>query len=82
MGAGDAGADLLNDLLVHGSLGLDPVGFVDDDPRKVGRSLRGVPVLGTRAAIPSLVERLGVTQVLLAIPSATSDVVRDIATLC
>jgi FlaA1/EpsC-like NDP-sugar epimerase len=82
VGAGDAGAALLNDLLVHGSLGLDPVGFVDDDPRKVGRSLRGVPVLGTRAAIPSLVERLGIRQVLLAIPSATSDVVRDIATLC
>ena len=82
VGAGDGGAALLNDLLANGALGLDPVGFVDDDPRKIGRSLRGVPVLGASGAIPSIVDRLRIDQVWLAIPSATSDVVRDIASLC
>jgi FlaA1/EpsC-like NDP-sugar epimerase len=82
VGAGDAGAAVLRDMLRNPSMGLDPVGIVDDDRRKVGRSLHSIPVLGTRAAIPPLVERLRADQVLLAIPSATSDVVTDVAVLC
>lgn len=82
VGAGDAGAMVLQDILRNDSLGLDPVGIVDDDPRKIRRSLRGVPVMGNRSAIPPLVSRLRVDQVLLAIPSATSELIRDVAALC
>jgi FlaA1/EpsC-like NDP-sugar epimerase len=82
IGAGDAGAMVLRDILQDRSLGLEPVGILDDDRRKAGRSLHGVPILGTRTHLPALVERLGVDEVLLAIPSATADVVRDVAALC
>jgi FlaA1/EpsC-like NDP-sugar epimerase len=82
MGAGDAGEMVLKDILAHPSLGLDPVGVVDDDRRKLGRSLHGVGVLGGRAAIPALAQRLTADELLLAIPSATSEVVRDVAALC
>lgn len=82
VGAGDAGALVLKDLQRNPSVGLQPVGLIDDDLAKVGRALHGVPVLGTRAAIPPLVSKLRADQVLLAIPSATSDVIRDIAALC
>lgn len=82
VGAGQAGDMVLKDVLHHPSIGIEPVGFVDDDPRKIGRSIHEVPILGRREAIPSLVKRLRVDQVLLAIPSATSEVVRDVATLC
>ena len=81
VGAGDAGAMLLKDILRNPSLGLEPVALIDDDVTKVGRELHGVPVVGTRAVIPALVPKLDADQVLLAIPSATSDVVRDIAAL-
>ena len=82
IGAGDAGSLVLKDIRANPALSLEPVGVVDDDPRKIGLSLHGVAVLGTRAMLPSLVEGLGVEQVLLAIPSATSSVVRDVAALC
>ncbi len=82
VGAGDAAATVVRDILRDPSLGLQPVGIVDDDPRKVGRALHGVQVLGNRAAVPRLVERLRVDQVLLAIPSATAGLVRDMAALC
>jgi FlaA1/EpsC-like NDP-sugar epimerase len=82
VGAGSAGSLLLKDLSGNPTLGLKPVGVVDDDPRKHRLSLNGVPVLGTTEAIPSLVRRLQVDQVLLAMPSATSEVVRDVAALC
>jgi FlaA1/EpsC-like NDP-sugar epimerase len=81
-GAGDAGAMVLRDILRHPDLGLRPVGLIDDDARKVGRSLQGVRVLGAGGDISLLAEAYGVDQVLLAIPSATSDVVRSIAALC
>ena len=54
-------------------------GLVDDDPRLRGQALHGVTVLGGRAAIPALVRKLKADQVLLAIPSATGDLVRDVA---
>lgn len=82
VGAGDAGATVLADIRANPSLGLDPVGFVDDDPRKIGLELHDVPVLGARDDIPSLVRDLGVDQVLLVIPSASSDLVRQVAGRC
>jgi hypothetical protein len=56
VGAGSAGSMILKDLLRSPSLGLRPVGLGDDDRRKLGRRLHGIPVLGPRAAIPALVE--------------------------
>jgi FlaA1/EpsC-like NDP-sugar epimerase len=82
VGAGDGGAAVVKDLLRNPSFGLDPVGLVDDDARKVGRSLHGVPVVDRLRAIPTFVERHSIDQVLLAIPSATSGLVRDVAALC
>ncbi|HEV8166132.1 MAG TPA: nucleoside-diphosphate sugar epimerase/dehydratase [Actinomycetota bacterium] len=82
VGAGSAGSMILKDLLRSPSLGLRPVGLVDDDRRKLGRRLHGIPVLGPRAAIPALVEELHADLALLAIPTATSELVREVAALC
>ena len=82
VGAGSAAAYVLNDIHSNPSLGLDPIGIVDDDPKKVGLSLRGVPVLGPRSKLPEIVARMDVEQVLMAVPSATSQLVRDVAALC
>jgi FlaA1/EpsC-like NDP-sugar epimerase len=82
VGAGEAGAILIRDIARNPAVGLEPVGLVDDDPRKHGLSIHGVPVLGGRAAIPPFVAKHRVDQVLLAIPSATSETVQEIAALC
>jgi FlaA1/EpsC-like NDP-sugar epimerase len=82
MGVGDAGAEVLTDLLRNPQLGLEVVGLIDDDPRWLGSSLHGATVLGGREVIPVVAEKLAVDQVLLAVPSATSDLIRDVATRC
>jgi FlaA1/EpsC-like NDP-sugar epimerase len=82
VGAGEAGALIVRDIKGTPSVGLQAMAIVDDDPRKTGRSICEVPVLGTIPTLPDLVARLRIDQVLLAIPSATSDMVRDVASLC
>ena len=53
MGAGQAGAQVLNDISRNPDLGLQVVGLIDDDPRLRGQALHGVSVLGGLEAIPS-----------------------------
>ena len=43
VGAGDGGRLVLREILRNPDLGLRPVGFVDDDPRKRGMRVDGVP---------------------------------------
>lgn len=69
-GAGLAGAQTAAALGMSGQYAL--VGFVDDDPAKVGRSINGAPVYASRD-VPELVSQEGVTDILLALPSVTRE---------
>ena len=75
VGAGDGGVMLLRELMNHG---VRPVGFVDDDPAKQGKSIHGVSVLGSRREMPSLIKKHNVNDVVIAMPSAPKTVVREI----
>lgn len=55
-----------------------PIGFIDDNPDKQGMWVYGLPVLGTRQDIPNLVKKYYVKEIIIAIPSAPSSVVREI----
>ena len=46
------------------------LGFIDDDPTKVGRSVNGVPVVAP-ASVPDLVASRDVSDILLALPSVS-----------
>jgi FlaA1/EpsC-like NDP-sugar epimerase len=48
------------------------MGFVDDDRAKAGTTIDGVRVYGA-GELPGLVARLGITDILLALPSASRD---------
>jgi len=69
LGAGEAGVGLSKELSRSREWHL--VGFLDDDADKQGRSLNGIKVLGKLASLPQWAQRLGVTQVIVAMPSAT-----------
>jgi FlaA1/EpsC-like NDP-sugar epimerase len=82
VGAGDAGEQILRQLLHERERRYHIVGLIDDDPDKQGRSLHGVPVLGTADQIIGLVALHRVTQALIAIPSATSEQLKTLAEYC
>ncbi|SOY82794.1 Capsular polysaccharide biosynthesis protein CapD [Cupriavidus taiwanensis] len=65
-GAGDAGRQLA--VALRTGPDCEPAAFVDDDPAKHGLNIGGIKVYGS-AELPRLIRRLGIEQVLLAIPS-------------
>jgi len=65
-GAGEAGVQTASALAVGRQFVL--LGFIDDDNAKVGGSINGVDIMGTDD-VADAVERMGVTDILLAIPS-------------
>ncbi len=79
VGAGEGGAAILRELLRNPGAGLVPVAVIDDDARKHGFSLLGIPVVGGIEVLGPTVRRYRAQQVLLAIPSADADVVKRAA---
>jgi FlaA1/EpsC-like NDP-sugar epimerase len=80
VGAGFAAQMLLRELKQNGDFQV--VGCVDDDPSKARVRVLGVKVLGTVDALPDLVQRLSATEILIAVPSATSREMRRIVEIC
>ena len=64
-GAGEAGVQTALALGVARQFVL--LGFIDDDVSKAGQSINGVDIM-TPAEVPGAVERMGVTDILLAMP--------------
>jgi FlaA1/EpsC-like NDP-sugar epimerase len=71
VGAGDGGRLVLREILRNRELGLQPVGFVDDDSRKHGLRIDGVRVRGdTEGDLPRILDESEPDEVIIAIPSA------------
>ncbi len=82
IGAGDAGEQLLRQLLHDGRHDIVVVGLVDDDPDKRSRSLHGVPVVGTVDELRALAAIHQATLALVAIPSITPEQIRRLVVRC
>ena len=82
VGANDSGEMVLRELIKQRKRGYLPVGVVDDDPRKWGLHIHGVPVLGSARDIPALVREYDVEEIILALPEATGPQVREIVENC
>lgn len=78
VGAGDAGAVVARELKHYDCSGLRPVGFVDRDINKHGLTLFEIPVLGDRKDIPWLVKKYGIQQLILTMPSASREDIKEI----
>lgn len=81
VGAGRSGEQLAAELRARRGHGLEPVCFVDDDEAKHGLDIHGLPVVGSPDRLPQLVEKFGVTEVILALPSNTAKRIREISAL-
>ena len=77
-GAGDAGEAVAREMRLRLSSDYNPVGFVDDDRTKVGQRIHGIPVLGTREDLPSIMKRHRPNEVIVTIPRAEPSTYRAV----
>ncbi|MFH1857346.1 MAG: polysaccharide biosynthesis protein, partial [Candidatus Omnitrophota bacterium] len=82
MGAGDAGEFALREIRNNRRLNYTLVGFIDDDKKKQGYLIHGIPVLGTRRELISIAEREGIKEVLIAIPSVSDKQLSEVYEGC
>ncbi|MBF1709310.1 MAG: polysaccharide biosynthesis protein [Streptococcus sp.] len=69
VGAGAAGTLLVRQMLMHPAMRMDPIAFVDDDPEKLRKDIYGVRILGAIKDIERIVDTMGITKVVIAMPS-------------
>jgi FlaA1/EpsC-like NDP-sugar epimerase len=77
-GAGAAGAMIVRELRGNPELGLDPVGFVDDDRSKHGNRVSNLPVFGPLSDLASIIEKHRIDEVIIAMPRAPGAVIREV----
>lgn len=82
VGAGAAGDLCYREIERTPELGLKVVGFFDDDPLKAKARIHSVTVLGTRADMATQVLAHRIDQVIVAIPSASGKIIREIVAQC
>ncbi len=81
IGAGDAGAELIRELFSRPDLGLVPVALFDDDRRKWGSEIHGIPVVGPPDHIQRRRNQLGLEEAVIAMPSAPAKRIREVVDL-
>lgn len=77
-GAGDAGEMIVRDMKHNPFYDYKPIGFIDDNPAKVGQRIHGVKVLGTRDALSKVMAEKKPDVVLVAMSRAEPFVVRGV----
>jgi FlaA1/EpsC-like NDP-sugar epimerase len=82
VGAGAAGTMVAREMRRNPQLGMEPVGFLDDDDRKVGKNVAGLTVLGKTESLPQVAAASRVENVIIAMPTARGRVVRAILEMC
>jgi len=78
VGAGDAGAQLAQALLLEDGSPYHPYAFIDDNPADQGTLVHGIPVVGGRHKLNETLKAYHAEALLIAMPSAPPAVVRDV----
>ncbi|MBT5304962.1 MAG: polysaccharide biosynthesis protein [Candidatus Scalindua sp.] len=81
-GAGSAGQMIAKEMRYDRLLGYNPVCFVDDDSKKIGRSIHNLPIYAASDNLDEIIRRNNIEDVLVAIPSTSGRKVREIIESC
>lgn len=81
-GAGDMGSLALRQLLLNKAVIYSPIGFIDDDKKKIGRVIRGVKVLGSLENLESIIQKYRVEEVVVSIAEIESGNLNAVVKRC
>jgi FlaA1/EpsC-like NDP-sugar epimerase len=82
VGAGHTGQALARQLQNSPGLAYQPIGYVDDDPRKRNRRMHGLRVFGDLGSLEKTITEHSADAVAIAIPRAPGTVIRGIVSSC
>lgn len=77
IGAGSGGLQVITAMIKAGPY--HPVAVIDDNPDLRNLRIKGVKVGGDRSSLAQIVEQTGAKHVIIAIPSASGEFIRDVA---
>lgn len=82
IGAGVAGQSILRDIYNAKDITEKVCCIIDDDPKKLGRELDGVPIVGDRETILLNAKKYNIEKIYLTMPSASMEDRREILNIC
>jgi FlaA1/EpsC-like NDP-sugar epimerase len=82
IGAGNCGEKIFREIRSNATVPYQVIGFLDDDQRKLGRKIHGVQVLATVETLEKVVDITGAKEIIIAIPTASAERMRQIIMLC
>ncbi|MCF7804197.1 MAG: hypothetical protein K9N46_07910 [Candidatus Marinimicrobia bacterium] len=82
IGAGDTGNLAIREINQNQELNLNPIGFIDDDPTKLGAKINGVPVFGNLNKLEDIVEKHNVDEIIISITNIEDELLHKIYDKC
>lgn len=82
IGAGEAGKDIIDEIVDSKHLTMKVCCVIDDDANKIGRYINGIPIVGQRNTIRQNVKKYKIDTIILAIPSLPLQEKKDILNIC
>lgn len=82
VGAGSAGYMLVHEMKSSPHINRKVPCIIDDNSEKWGTYLLGIPVVGGKKAIPAMVNKYGIEEIIIAIPTLTAEKQSELLEIC
>lgn len=82
LGAGRLGREFYNKISHHQEYGYEILGFLDDDPEKLGKSIGSTKILGKLEQLPEILTSLQIDEVIIALPVTAYKRIANVIDLC
>ena len=82
IGAGDCAEKIFREINDNATIHYNVVGFLDDDPLKIGRKIHGIPVAARIEELEKVARFLEASEVIIALPTVSAKRMREIIEVC
>jgi FlaA1/EpsC-like NDP-sugar epimerase len=81
-GAGKMASTVIQEIRRHHSYAFAPIGFIDDDPKKIGRLAYGCPVLGSVGDLDEILTKHPVLEIIVSTEKISKDKIGKLVDFC
>ncbi|MDH7514155.1 MAG: hypothetical protein QHH14_14510 [Clostridiales bacterium] len=81
-GAGYKGSTVLKEIRHNGDYLVNPVGYLDDDPAKKGKSVHGCPILGSSDDLEEILSRNDIAEIIVSTGKIARNRISKLIELC